>query len=620
MRTFLQVLGALVVSQILMLAPGSAATTPPPFEVVKDHSDIQLQSDGSSIETHEIVYRLLTDAAIQSLRQIRLSYTEGYQDLDVMAAYTLKPNGTRYDVPQDQMLRGFGAQTSPGFQDLKTIEIIFPNLEVGDEVALTTVFRQIKPWFPGQFAAAYAYYPFIVTRDAQVAITAPNSLVLHVDNVGLVGGVPETTAGQTRRTWTYKNESAAPIEENVVGPIDTGPRLLLSTFGSDADVASLYRRMAHGKADVTSSVKAQADQIINGITDRREQARIIYEWVADHIGYVDIVLGAGGFVPHSADEILKTHYGDCKDHVVLLTALLAAEGIVSQPILIDVSNRFKEPTVASPYLFNHMINYLPEFQLFVDSTARFVPFGELPIADADKPVLNIDTGAAMRTPTIPASASSVRTVIAATISRDGSADGDTQISATGPLAIGYRALFQLVNSSNEATFFQKFLGPGGTGTLDKGNIAGRGLYKFGAHFHQENAVSMPGPAGMYPEVGFRMTNFTQMVGGDLPPAKAAPYVCGSLLMTEDVTLKFPAGIKFTSIPDSKNILAEEVSFSEDVERVDQNTLRAVTSLRFDHPTMTCTSDYYARVRPKLAQIITVLRQQIVFRLRDEKAQ
>lgn len=619
MRLFFQALCAFFVVQYFVPLAASAANAPP-FEMVKDHVDIELESDGSFIETHEIVYRLLTTPAIQQMQQMGLSFTQGYQDMSVVAAYTLKPNGTRYDVAQNQMLRGFGATTAPGFEDLKTIQIIFPNLEVGDEVALTTAFRQIRPWFPGQFAEALVYPPSVVVRDAEVGITAPASLALHFDNLGLVGGNPETANGKVRRVWTYKNGSAAPIEADAVSPMDTGPRLVITTFPDDAHIADVYREMVHGKADVTPTVKAQADKIVSGITDRREQTRAIYEWVSSHIGYVNIVLGAGGFVPHSADAVLGTHYGDCKDHTVLLKALLAAEGIVSQPILIDATNRFTAPSVASPFIFNHMINYIPEFQLFADSTARYVPLGEIPGGDADKPVLNIDSGVAMRTPVPPAETNGVRTVINATIARDGSADGDSRFTATGQFATAYRALFQLVNASNEANLFQKTLGPGGTGSLDKGNIEGLGPYTLGVHFHQENAASMPGPAGMYPEVGFRLAAFTPAIGGDMPAVRNAPYMCGSGTITEDVTLKFPAGIRFTHIPEPRNVRTEGVSFSQDIERVDQTTLHTVTSLKLERPHLTCTSDYYARVRPKLAEMVTALMEQVVFSLRSPKEQ
>ena len=618
MRVFFWVLFAFCLQAGVLSVPASAAANAQPFEIVKNSVDVELSADGSYVQTSEVVYRLLTEAAVQSFRQTVLSYTQGYQDLNIKSAYTLKPNGTKYEVPQDQMLRGYGANTSPGFEDLKTIQVIFSNLEVGDEVGLITVFRQIRPWFGNQFAEDFVFSPTVVTRDGSISITAPSSVALQIDNLGLNQNAPEVVGDKVTRSWTYRNDDAVLAEEGAVSPLDTGPRLLVSTFTDAAQIAALYRGMMHGKADVDTDVKSQADQIVAGISDRREQARTLYEWVSTHIGYVDIVLGAGGFVPHSAVEILHTHYGDCKDHVVVLTALLAAEGIVSQPVLIDAGNRFQMPKVASPFIFNHMINYLPEFQMYVDSTARYAPFGELPLPDADKPVLNVMTGMSDRTPSEAAVQSRIRTVITATISRDGAADGDTKITVSGNPAMTYRALFQLLNQSNEAMMFQKFLGPGGSGTFDKGNVdALTESYAFGAHFHQENAVNMPGPGAISPQIGFRTIAFTPLVGGDLPPFRANPYVCESLSVNEDITLKFPAGVRFTSLPPSQTLRADGVVLSLDVERLDQDTLHSVTTLVLDHPHLTCSADYYAQVRPKLAEMVSALRSEVIYRMQNE---
>ncbi|MGN6517182.1 MAG: DUF3857 domain-containing transglutaminase family protein [Rhizomicrobium sp.] len=620
MRIFLGALFALVAAACLNPACAQSGAKPP-YEIVKSHVDIELQPDGAFAETQEVVYRLLTEAAVQGFRQMVFSYTDGYQQLTVQAAYTLKANGTRNDISQDKMLRGYGASTSPGFEDLKTITVIFPNLEIGDEVAVTILFVQGKPWFPGEFAQNFTFPPSIPVNDALVSISAPASLAVQTDNLGLAESAPETADGKIRRNWTYHNQIVTPEETGAVSPLDTGPRLVLSTFTDQSQIAALYRRMMQGRADVTPAIKSQADAIIAGISDRREQARAIYEWVSKHIGYVNIVLGAGGFVPHPAPEVLQNKYGDCKDHVMLLTALLAAEGIVAQPILIDTSPRFLQPKAASPFVFDHLIAYVPEFQLYLDSTARYAPFGYLPMLDTDKPVINAMTGAAERTPPPSVSQDQVRTTIFATISPTGAADGDTRITARGEPAMGFRALFNLVNGANEAAFLQKFLGPGGSGTLDKGNIDSLAPdYSFSVHFHQENAANMPGPGAMYPNVGFRPIVFTPAVGGDLPLTRTRPYVCPSMDLEEDVTLTYPDGIRFTTIPDAQTVKGEGVFFSEDIERIDHNTLHSVTSFRFEQPHMTCTPDYYMRIRPKLAQILSILRGQIIYRLKSGKEQ
>jgi transglutaminase-like putative cysteine protease len=85
------------------------------------------------------------------------------------------------------------------------------------------------------------------------------------------------------------------------------------------------------KTEVTPRIQALADDITPGASDRREQAHRIYDWVSEHIRDVAVFLGNGGYEPHDATSILDSGYGDCKDHVVLLQALLKAKGIESIP-------------------------------------------------------------------------------------------------------------------------------------------------------------------------------------------------------------------------------------------------------------------------------------------------
>lgn len=79
--------------------------------------------------------------------------------------------------------------------------------------------------------------------------------------------------------------------------------------------------------------------ITSGISDRRRQAEAIYQWVAQNICYVAVYLGNGGLEPNSASSVLSNRYGDCKDHIMLLEALFAAQGIVSTLVLLTLECR-----------------------------------------------------------------------------------------------------------------------------------------------------------------------------------------------------------------------------------------------------------------------------------------
>ena len=82
---------------------------------MRDRVDVEVQSDGSYVETRELIYRILNEQGARWLRQVNLSYTQGYQSYAISAAYTLKKDGTRIDVERRNMLRGYGATSAPGF-------------------------------------------------------------------------------------------------------------------------------------------------------------------------------------------------------------------------------------------------------------------------------------------------------------------------------------------------------------------------------------------------------------------------------------------------------------------------------------------------------------------------
>ena len=89
-------------------------------------------------------------------------------------------------------------------------------------------------------------------------------------------------------------------------------------------------RASDGRAEMTPEIKALALRIAGEHTGL-DAVRAIHAWVAANIRYVAVYLNpADGWVPHKASDVLKTGYGDCKDYVVLMQALLAALGIEGQ--------------------------------------------------------------------------------------------------------------------------------------------------------------------------------------------------------------------------------------------------------------------------------------------------
>src|SRR5262249_7222231 len=154
------------------------------------------------------------------------------------------------------------------------------------------------------------------------------------------GGQRESFAGKYRWVWRFKNDVPRAEEPGAVVASDDRPHLNISSFASYETVARAYANHFAGKSDASPGVRSLAETLTTGMTDRRAQAKALYDWVSTNIAYVNIVLGAGGFTPHDADHVLRVRYGDCKDHVMLLGALLAARNIPSEPALIGAGGPY----------------------------------------------------------------------------------------------------------------------------------------------------------------------------------------------------------------------------------------------------------------------------------------
>ena len=64
-----------------------------PYEVVKDHTEIEVAADGTDISSRELVLKALDERGIALLHEQRLAIAAAYEDNGVVSAYTLKANG-----------------------------------------------------------------------------------------------------------------------------------------------------------------------------------------------------------------------------------------------------------------------------------------------------------------------------------------------------------------------------------------------------------------------------------------------------------------------------------------------------------------------------------------------
>jgi hypothetical protein len=372
------------------------------------------------VETRRVT--VLKERAVRVAGQQVATYIDGMETLDLIEAYTQKSDGRRIDVTPDRIFRRDAAIDDDGryLADQKALTVFYPDLSVGDTVVLTTRLKISSGTFPGHLVTQFLHSSAVrsdkpslkitVAEDAR-EIPAPGStyrIVVPRDmaiTVGMSGEgmTTEVTENETTITYTATFGVMPPVaKDDRRMPVERGPYILVSTLRDYEDLGRNYWAAAEPHVKVTPAIQKIAGEITAGIEDRHAQANAISDWVKRNIRYVIVHRGIGrDLSAEPADTILRDRFGECKEHVILMTALLAAKGIESELVLINLGDVGLLPQTATLAFFNHLMVYLPEFDLYDDPTAAKSAFGEMSHGGHGKPVV-VMSGRGARVATTPA--------------------------------------------------------------------------------------------------------------------------------------------------------------------------------------------------------------------------
>ncbi len=551
--------------------------------------------------------------------QLRISYSESLAEAQILSACTLKKDGRRIDVPAANIQEREGVATGgPMFSDIKNKTVIFPDVAVGDKVQFSSKVVWKTPLYPGHFFLTEVFTLFLVYDDVRIRISIPlNSLDLKIHSEGVRSGRTEDKDGRAEWIWTFENHQLATPEMGSVDAIDYGPKIIVSSFKDYGDLAAAYEERAKSKAAVTDKIRSLAVELTSGVADPRERAKILYNWVVKNIQFAGNYSGIGSVVPHDAEIVLANRVGDCKDYTALYQSLLAAVGIESTPVLINSGNSFKLLPVPSPGNLNHIIIYIPSLDLYADPSAKYTPFGLLPLSEYGKPVLHTCNYTGFRqTPLINYEGLNSAMKMVLHIHEDGSADGESQVEEIGIASIGPMAAMANIQPNIEDLVVRKLLqkrGYTGSGTLMKGDpmeLSGR--YTYGLKYHLNNAANLPGPGAV--DVCPIMPGalpVSQAVSGLNMPENTLDSPCMGGTSVEEYIFDFPKNTKITSLPKDVHLTGRTVRY-DSTYRLDGTTVTVVRRIEDRTKGPVCTPEDDKEFRPIARDILKDLKAQLIF--------
>lgn len=263
----------------------------------------------------------------------------------------------------------------------------------------------------------------------------------------------------------YKAENIPAFKHEQLSPgfAELAPRLKvrLKNFtlkGVEAKVSNwnelgawINNELLKNQDELPAETIRTAKELVKGVEDPLEKAKIIYKYVQDNTRYISVQIGIGGWQPISAIEVDKVKYGDCKGLSNYTKALMNAVGVDAYYVVVHAGNsKLDFDKDFSVLQGNHAILTIPyngEYY-WIDCTSQVHPFGFIGDFTDDRNVLVVKPsgGEIVRTTAYLNGQNRQNTNAAYTLSSDGAIIAKVKINTTG---VQYDDRFSLENDTDQ---------------------------------------------------------------------------------------------------------------------------------------------------------------------------
>ena len=555
--------------------------------------DVRINDDYTYEEIFENSYLVNLHQSVSYMGQSDYVYSSDSESVEILEAYTTLPDGTRIDVSTDQ-IRTVEEEIDDGvasYSDDKHKIIIFPNVVEGARTYYKVRKVVHTPLYPGHFIDAIYFHPDVYYRNVTVSITYPREMPIRFSTRGSVATAVDQGASTIKRTFVFNQTDLMELAETDVSSQDVSAAIFISTFDSYEAFADLQHRRMKPKSVVNKEISELAHKITNGHSPRREQAREIYNWVSQNIRYVGVYFGDGGVVPYSSEETLENLYGDCKDKSNLLIALLKAIGIEAHNVLINSGAAYTLPDIPVHHPFNHVITYIPEFDLYADPTQEYAPFGTLSEETMGKTVLHVESGLLSKTPHKTPATDRIETSVKLTVAPNGYINGTSDSQFYGVHDPSYRYYYEYPNDDDRSQAARGHLrdfrvtGFGNWSTTELRDL--NTPLRVTSTFTLDPMFSMSGPGALQVPVGLS-PGMIEWISYFQPEKNHIwPYRCGSDAFVSKYEINFPEFARITHIPRGRDETIGSNTYKSSYVQVDEHTIVVKRELISNRDSMVC---------------------------------
>ena len=381
-------------------------------------TQVTISQNGRAIRSNCWAGRVLTRAGVDAVTlHEKVTSTRKVKDLK---GWQIKPDGKKVILEKDWIVEIDLDQAAGYYDDDRSLIASFSDVKPGDVVAYEYTVEENDPW-----TGYYQAFTFQVSEPvlwAQFTMTIPPGWQTYMSTQQTEP--VQSTSTDNRYVWSASNLEYRPEEPLMPSWSLLSRHVAVTCFYPRSSgqqghrdwrsVAAWMRSLQDRACADTVALAGIVNEVCGDLAEPGARLRAVAHYVRDNIRYVAVEMGAGRFQPRAVATTLANRYGDCKDKVALVRAMLALVGIPSEAAG-ALAGESVDPDFPSPFQFNHVIIAIPitavpdllpypnatvDGWLYFDPTDEATDLGRLPSGLSGTYVLktSVDDSAVTRLP------------------------------------------------------------------------------------------------------------------------------------------------------------------------------------------------------------------------------
>ena len=462
---------------VQQLASQPAATYPPRTNavVLLDQHTIFYTGPAEFQENHRRVVRILRPEG-RSEREFVEHLRAGDRVLN-LHAWSINPAGHVFELKEKEFMTvsPFGADEL--YSDVQSMAGEVP-ADIGSIVA----FESTVSYHPHSPQQMWEFQEDIPVKESRFHLEVPAGWEYKTF---WTNASPEQPTMVRPNVWEWVKRDVPGInndgEQMSLTPTALAGRMSVALYIPSAakfdtwqGIGKWYSQLTTDRRVPTPEIAAKAKELTAGKTGFDATVRALSAFLQRDVRYVAIEIGIGGDQPHFASDIFRHRYGDCKDKVTLLAAMLQTIGINSRYVLVHSEHGIVAEELVGD-LFNHAILAIelpadaPAYRstvttkdgkryLIFDPTSEFTPLGEIPARLEDNlALLCLDSGGELiRLPVLEPDSNRRERIGSFKLMTDGALIGDVTEKSNGSTASAWRAYMKSLSDLDRQRYIERY--------------------------------------------------------------------------------------------------------------------------------------------------------------------